>query len=195
MRHRVRQRWRESGHIGASGQVVSWICHGVRVEFKYGLRPKPFNHGVSMKDATQPQLDFIATELPRYEACGAWERAYNTRYYVSRIFLVPEPGVNKWRMIIDLRELNSYCAEFNMSCETLKHYRHMSRPGDYFVSLDLADGYYTLGTSSRSIIGGNLGASRAFQWVGQGPPNTCASYRRHSQTTSGVQLRPRTQGR
>jgi hypothetical protein len=32
-----------------------------------------------------------------------------------------------------------------MSCETLKHLRHMSRPGDYLVSLDLADGYYTLG--------------------------------------------------
>jgi hypothetical protein len=32
-----------------------------------------------------------------------------------------------------------------MTCETLKHLRHLSRPGDYFVSLDLADGYYTLG--------------------------------------------------
>jgi hypothetical protein len=35
--------------------------------------------------------------------------------------------------------------EFNMSCETLKHLRHLSRPGDYFVSVDLADSYYTLG--------------------------------------------------
>jgi hypothetical protein len=32
-----------------------------------------------------------------------------------------------------------------MSCETLKHLRHLSRPCDYFVSLDLADGYCTLG--------------------------------------------------
>jgi hypothetical protein len=32
-----------------------------------------------------------------------------------------------------------------MTCETLKHLRHLSRPGDYFVSLDLTDGYYTLG--------------------------------------------------
>ena len=48
-------------------------------------------------------------------------------------------------MIIDLRELKSCCTEFNMSCETLKHISHMSRPCDYFVSLDLTDGYYTLG--------------------------------------------------
>jgi hypothetical protein len=72
---------------------VKWIRHGVLVKFKTGLRPKPFNHGVSMQDATQPQLDFLATEVPRFEACGAWERAHNTRY-VSRMFLVPKPGVN-----------------------------------------------------------------------------------------------------
>jgi hypothetical protein len=60
------------------------------------------------------------------------------------MFIVPKPGVNKWRPIIDLRVLNSYCAEFNMSCETLKYLRHMSRPGRLLVSLDLADGFYTL---------------------------------------------------
>jgi hypothetical protein len=48
-------------------------------------------------------------------------------------------------MIIDLRELNRYCSELTMTCETLKHLRHMSRPGDFFVSLDLTDGYYTIG--------------------------------------------------
>jgi hypothetical protein len=97
-----------------------------------------------MKYATQTQLDLLSTALPRFEACGAWERAHNTSY-VSRIFLVPKAGVKKWRLIIDLRELNIYCVEFNLSCETLKHIRHMSHPGDYFFSPDLADGYYTLG--------------------------------------------------
>jgi hypothetical protein len=32
-----------------------------------------------------------------------------------------------------------------MTCKTLKHLRHLSCPCDYFVSLDLTDGYYTLG--------------------------------------------------
>jgi hypothetical protein len=97
-----------------------------------------------MKDATQPQLDFIATELPRFEACGVWEDGYNTRY-VCRMFLVPKPGVNKWRLIIDLRDINKYCAGFNMSCETVKHLSHLSRPFGYFVALYLADGYFALG--------------------------------------------------
>jgi hypothetical protein len=58
-----------------------------------------------MRDATQPHLNFLATELPRFEACGAWERAHNPRY-VSRMLIVPKPGVNDWRLIIDIRELN-----------------------------------------------------------------------------------------
>ena len=116
---------------------MNWIRHGVRAKLKNGLRPKPFSHGISMNDATQCQLDFVSTELPRIQARGACERAYNTRY-VSHTFLVPKPGVNKWRLIIDLRELNNYCSELNMSYETLKHLHHLPQPGDYFVYIDLA---------------------------------------------------------
>jgi hypothetical protein len=61
------------------------------------------------------------------------------------MFFVRKPGHNQGRLIIDPRELNRYCSTLNMTCETLKHLRHLSRPGDYFVSLDLTDGYYYLG--------------------------------------------------
>eukprot|EP00873_Tetraselmis_striata_P042077 jgi/Tetstr1/462341/TSEL_007347.t1 len=97
-----------------------------------------------MRDATQAQLDFMATELPRFEAIGAWERGHCNKW-VFRMFLVPKPGTNKWRLIIDLRELNKWCKTFTMSYETLKHLRHLARAGDWFVSMDLADGYYALG--------------------------------------------------
>jgi hypothetical protein len=90
MRHRVRRRWREWERIGASGQVLNWIRHGVRVKFKRGIRPRPFNHGTSMQDATPAQLEFLDSELPRFEACGAWESSHNPRYF-SRMCLVPKP--------------------------------------------------------------------------------------------------------
>jgi hypothetical protein len=51
---------------------VNWIRHGLRIDFKDGLRPRPFNHGVSMNDAKQTQLDFLSTKLLRFEACGAF---------------------------------------------------------------------------------------------------------------------------
>jgi hypothetical protein len=59
-----------------------------------------------MHDATTTQLEFLDTELPRFEACGAWERSHNPRYVSIMMFLVLNPGHNTWRLIIDLRELN-----------------------------------------------------------------------------------------
>jgi hypothetical protein len=136
--------------MGASGQVLNWIRHGVRDKFEHDVRPRPFNHGISIT-LHPAKLEFLATELPRFEACGAWERSHNPRY-ISRMLLVPKPDTNQWRLIIELRELNRYCSEFNMTCETLKHLRHLSRPGDYFdsspsrlLSVYLTDGYCTLG--------------------------------------------------
>jgi hypothetical protein len=58
-----------------------------------------------MMDATPAQLEFLDSELARFEACGAWECSHNPRY-VSRMFFVPKPRHNQCRLIIDLRELN-----------------------------------------------------------------------------------------
>jgi hypothetical protein len=46
MRHRVRLRWREWENIGASGQVVNWTCHGVRVNsiVQFQFPVKTLNH-------------------------------------------------------------------------------------------------------------------------------------------------------
>eukprot|EP00873_Tetraselmis_striata_P013309 jgi/Tetstr1/433573/TSEL_022840.t1 len=60
-----------------------------------------------MGDATPAQLEFMDGELARFLAVGAWERGYCAKW-VSRLFLVPKPGTNKWRLIIDLRPLNRY---------------------------------------------------------------------------------------
>jgi hypothetical protein len=60
--------------------------------------------------------------------------------------LVPKPGEIKWWFIIDLRPMNKYCNEHNLTHETLKLLMSQTRAGDRMVcSFDLADGYYTLG--------------------------------------------------
>eukprot|EP00873_Tetraselmis_striata_P014589 jgi/Tetstr1/434853/TSEL_002567.t1 len=97
-----------------------------------------------MTDAAQAQPDFMASELPRFETIGAWERGHCNKW-VSRMFLVPsKPGTNKWRLIIDPRELNKWCRTLKMSYKTLKHPRHLARAGDGFVTTDLTDGFYAL---------------------------------------------------
>eukprot|EP00873_Tetraselmis_striata_P006395 jgi/Tetstr1/426659/TSEL_016929.t1 len=94
-----------------------------------------------MGDATPAQLEFMDGELARFLAVGAWERGYCAKW-VSRLFLVPKPGTNKWRLIIDLRPLNRYCETRDLSFETLSHLRNLARPGDYMLQMDLEDGFY-----------------------------------------------------
>eukprot|EP00873_Tetraselmis_striata_P000014 jgi/Tetstr1/420278/TSEL_001027.t1 len=97
-----------------------------------------------MGDATPAQLEFMDGELARFLAVGAWERGYCAKW-VSRLFLVPKPGTNKWRLIIDLRPLNRYCETRDLSFETLSHLRNLARLGDYMLHMDLQDGFYAVG--------------------------------------------------
>lgn len=143
LRHRLRRQVRDWAAIGADGEVLSWISKGIGIKFKKGP-PPAFNQGVSMTDATPQQLEFMESELQRLQAEGAW-RAVSASRYISRMFLVPKPGTNKWRLIVDLRYLNRFCIERAMKYETLKKLRNLTKRGDYMFSFDMQDGYYALG--------------------------------------------------
>eukprot|EP00873_Tetraselmis_striata_P009546 jgi/Tetstr1/429810/TSEL_019677.t1 len=79
-----------------------------------------------MQDATPAQLTFLEGELARFVESGAWEFG-TCRKWVSRLFLVPKPGVNQGRCIIDLRVLNSYCVRKRLKIETLLGVRHLTK--------------------------------------------------------------------
>jgi hypothetical protein len=56
----VRRRWREWERIGASGQVLSWIRHGVRVKFKHGdLDPTVTKDSKQIQSTTKVLLTLI----------------------------------------------------------------------------------------------------------------------------------------
>eukprot|EP00873_Tetraselmis_striata_P010206 jgi/Tetstr1/430470/TSEL_020278.t1 len=59
-----------------------------------------------MQDATPAQLTFLEGELARFVESDPWEFGA-CRKWVSRPFLVPKPGVNQWRRIIDLHPTRS----------------------------------------------------------------------------------------
>eukprot|EP00873_Tetraselmis_striata_P001958 jgi/Tetstr1/422222/TSEL_013074.t1 len=90
------------------------------------------------------QLIFLEGELARIVESGAWELG-TCRKWVSRLFLVPKPGVIPWRCIIDLRVLNSDCVHKRLKMETLQGVRHLTKKGDCMFSFDLQDGVYALG--------------------------------------------------
>jgi hypothetical protein len=144
MRHRVQNIASEWKRLGASKQVLGWIRQRARVPFIGGRQPPPFNYGTFMLDATKQQLDFMNSELPRFLQLGAWEPRQRN-IWVSRMFLVPKPGENKWRLAINLRPMNKYYKDHKRTYETLKHLENLTGAGDWMVSFDFADGYYTRG--------------------------------------------------
>jgi len=148
LRHRLRRRldhWEEGG---ASPQVLSWIREGVRCPWLRGGPPPPFHHGESLLDATRAQREWLHAETERCLASGAWEPA-TARSHVSRAFLVPKPSPPgappKWRLVVDLRELNRYCRGVGCEYETLRRLQRLARRGDWMISFDLQDGYHAIG--------------------------------------------------
>jgi hypothetical protein len=107
LRHRVRRKWASWRAMGAAVEVLRWLRHGVRLDFQ-AAPPPPFHHGESCSDVTGPKLDFLKAELERWEESGAIRPA-TTERYISKVFMVPKPRVNKWRICWDGRHVNSFC--------------------------------------------------------------------------------------
>ncbi|KAK3276039.1 hypothetical protein CYMTET_15868 [Cymbomonas tetramitiformis] len=122
---------------------MQWITHGVKLRWKRGP-PPPFDHGVSLRDATRQQQVWLDAEKERLLQNGAWTRA-TRRSHVSRAFLVPKPGTSKWRLVVDFRWLNQWCVKNRVKMETLKKLRRLAKPGDWCFSFDLQDGFHALG--------------------------------------------------
>ena len=129
--------------LGAPTDIVNAIRYGVTVPWASG-RPPRFNQGISLADATPAQRAWLDDEIERLVAKGAWEPG-TCGDFVSRCFLVPKPGDNKWRLVVDLRHLNQFVKKGSMQMETLKDLRRLVRKGDYMFSFDLEDGFYALG--------------------------------------------------
>ena len=141
-RHRVRERWPVWRRIGASGSVLGWIRRGLKIPWRFGRRPPQFNHGESCRGLPQEQQRFLDGEVQRLINKGVFQKALSSRW-VSRAFLVPKDD-GTWRLVIDLRTINEYVQNKVMKMETLKRLRLIAKPGDWFISFDLRDGFYSL---------------------------------------------------
>ena len=97
----------------------------------------------------QQQTLFIRQEFADLEKVGLVKPA-KTPVYASPAFVVKKKGPKKWRMVIDMRELNKWTKKTALQMPNLEE--QLSRLGNarYFVSFDVFSGFDYLSTSERS---------------------------------------------
>ena len=120
------------------------IRQGVKIPWRANRPPPKFFHGESFVNLPQDKQDFVEKEFPRLISKGAFEPADPRELqHVSRLFLQPKPDpIKPFRIVADLKFLNSFCQTMKM--ETLRHVQHIAKPGDWFSSFDLQDGFYAI---------------------------------------------------
>ena len=62
--------------------------------------------------------------------------------FYSRVFMIPEPGSNKIRPIIDLSALNAFAIVKHFKMETGELIRASLSSSDWVTRIDLTDAYY-----------------------------------------------------
>ena len=124
-----------------SDRAVLQNVEGVRLEFDQipvqTVLPRPYV-------CNQIQTDVIDTEVLDLLSKGViLEVENNGELFVSNIFLRPKPN-NKWRLIIDLSELNRYITKHHFKMENLEVATRLMFTDAFLASIDLRDAYYAI---------------------------------------------------
>jgi hypothetical protein len=127
--------------------------------------------GYKMKFSTAPKLTKplakFETRLPhdqmeivRKEVRGFLEKkairivpqkeAEETLGFYSKLFCVPKPGENKWRMIIDMRKLNKHILKKKFKMQGVKDVRSALQPKMFGAVIDISDAYYHVSINKKA---------------------------------------------
>lgn len=150
--------WRK---IGASNTVLRWIEEGYRLPLRSRPHKKTMGNHIS---AGHPQAWFVDQVIKEMLGAEAAEEvaSLDDLRVVSPLNVAPKKGDNKWRLILDLRWVNSHCDVDSFTMQTLERSRDIIRRGDLMMGLDLASGYYhqSIHEDDWELLG--------FQWQFQG---------------------------
>lgn len=133
--------------IGPSPVVMDWLTNGVplypRGVLVLAAQPDPKQYILS-----EEQKEWMQKELNRLikssaiKCLGSQQERPKFLLEISPVFLVPKKGPKKWRMVIDLRRLNSILPKKNVRLEGLGGLLRTIGVGWYIITWDLKDGYH-----------------------------------------------------
>jgi hypothetical protein len=120
-----------------SDTLQYWLREGVRIPLN--VLPNPFelkNHRLSRNQET-----FVDKEIITLLQAGAIEKCSNKPLCVSPIGVVPKKN-KKFRLITDLRQLNSSCRRCAFQYEDINTVSNIVADGDHMITLDIQNGFY-----------------------------------------------------
>lgn len=132
-------------NIEAPQHVLDWLQCGVEIPFK--TLPKQFELGNHNLNKTQ--CSFIDREIHRLLENKYIQQCDKKPLFVSPIGCVPKKN-NKYRLITDLRHLNSHCDTPTYKNEDIRTASQIVQSGDHFISVDIKDGFFHIPVSDKS---------------------------------------------
>jgi len=157
---RLAARWAAWAARGAPAQVVEWVRGGFPIT--------PLDPGALERAATEGRMCWTARdpawvdgEVARLVATGAVREVATRPQVVSPLLLAPKAGPKKWRLVIDMRGLNSALPQRAAKAERLADLLRLAGRGWWAVTWDLEAGYHhvDVAPASRGLLG--------FGWRGR----------------------------
>ena len=150
--------------MGASQEVLKWVREG-----GYTIKVSDEGRGIFKRNGKTARLHntelvTLVIELLMKET---WEVVRRDQLYnLIPLNLAPKPSkVPPWRIITDAREVNEHIAPWKFRYETLKSVPLLLNKGDWMLTMDLEDAYYSclLTEDSRNLFGAKVSMGKE-QW-------------------------------
>lgn len=133
-----RPRWDRWRQEGASPTLLRWIRLGVKLP----LVQLPALRSMRNLRLTEDQAVWVDGEIQRLLRVGALRELLPYEpAFLSPIGVVPKKN-NKFRLIVDMRLLNSYVRPPKFKFQSLRDLATILRPGDYMFTIDFQDGFF-----------------------------------------------------
>ena len=140
---RFRDNWDD---MKASPELQDLIKIGYRIPFV--KKPPLSEPSKALSTIPLPeQVELVRRNVQDLVRKGAmrkvpWNEAIKCKGFYSKLFCIPKPGTDLWRVIINLKPLNRFIKKAGFRMEGVEDVKALLEPGMYGAIVDLSDAYY-----------------------------------------------------
>jgi len=128
------QKWHD---IDTNAQVLDWISDGVKID----LIEDVYDFELRNREFSNKEFQFLQSEIQALLLLGLIDKCDQKPKCVSPINCVPKKS-GKYRLVTDLRKLNSQCSTPTFKNEDINTVISLSKPKDYVITADLKNGFF-----------------------------------------------------